>query len=228
MKNIFRASIITLGMLLCLPMGSVYAAENDIEYYENGGTFGYTSKDYSPEIENEIDKMMEDKMNQDLAGLENSNNQVQSRQLIWHSHTDSGTHTGMDSRNTNARSQTTAKGIWGYKNPFVGQLDTAGSSKGEYAGPSTPSKIVLNQSYVINGTQLSVSVSLPPSASYSADKSTGSWQSQPLTNRKIVTASYPTMRATTTVGITSVTFTDTADIYFGGTIYRPTSRVTLK
>lgn len=148
---------------------------------------------------------------------------------VFYNHTNCGTKTGTDSRNTNAQSTTSVNAKWSGAEWFPIRLDTTGHQSAFWAGsnPYNANKIILNQSYDINGTSLSVTLSWPPGASFNKDKSSGSWQSQPISNTYSASASHPNTTVTSNIAIYSCTYTDTADIYIGSTIYRPSSSVYL-
>lgn len=158
-----------------------------------------------------------------------NDDQISPSATIFYEHTNSDKVTGKDSRNTNAQVTSYAKAVWTRPKAFDLNLETTGYTKGWWgaSNPTHADKFIFNQSYSVSGSNLSISIGWPPSATFNSDKSNGAWQSEPINNVYNHTVSYAKMKANSSVAIYSVTFTDTVDIYVPGNTYRPTASIYL-
>lgn len=100
-------------------------------------------------------------------------------------------------------------------------IDSYGGQTGGWSGSGTPNFIILNQTATFNG--VSFTISWPPSMTGSS--TSRSWQSQPIYNSTNVAADHAPINSWC-MGFTSVEYIDTADVYMGSQVYRPTSNVT--
>lgn len=144
--------------------------------------------------------------------------------------TNTGWNSGYDSRNSNCESFTYVSANWYDESMSTVVLETSGYQQGILHGttPAYADFMICNQSYNINGLFMTVTVSYPPTASFSSDKSSGTWQqSIPISHTYNVSASHPNLRTTSHIALTSCTYTDSVDMYIGANIYRPSSSVTL-
>lgn len=175
--------------------------------------------------ENAIDRALIKQVDKNLNCKNSPTAQIS--QIIAYNHTAKKTKRSKDSRNKAARSYSYGKAV--FSNPLKPTVKVSGYSKGYYTGKKKPSKIVLNQRSTISRNSISLSISNSTvGGSISHTNKSVTFKSYPLKKTKSASASYATFKASSYVAIYSVTCTDTADIYIGNNIYRPSSSIKLK
>ncbi len=228
-------SILFIFVLLSSSSSFVHASDVTKEIIENDGKevyifstddkekvskVGKQNKFAKLDAEMDIIQQKEvENMKKEVASVEVAN--PATRALIFHNHTNSDSDYGYDG---NAKSKTYVYCDWYYSHAgFRCNLKAIGNQRVYWNGSGDWDQVVFNQTKTISGASLTIS--WPPSMS--ASGSTATWQSRPLPSADYAYASHEETNAYSYIALFSYTATDTADVYIGTSIYRPTSTVFL-
>lgn len=147
-----------------------------------------------------------------LTGDTDENNHIQTLGVLLPGQSEYHNDTQYDGSAMTYSWKRNTAGIGSSANTFEGGQATS------WTGSGKPTSIVLNQSITVKG--IALSISWPPSLSISGY--TGTWSSQPVASTS-VGASFGNMKVSGPA--TSVTFSESGDVYMGSRIYRPTTYI---
>lgn len=104
-------------------------------------------------------------------------------------------------------------------------LTSNGYTEATWFGDGNWDKCYIHQSSTVNSVDASISISWPPSLDVSSDEETATWDSDPFYDEWEVKVDRGEMVAESYIWISSFVAEDSADMYIGSNVYRPSTYI---